>query len=63
MFTPLQEELLRLQVQLVEMQEWINFDGYLAMELGFDRRDIEPDYVARRSFDYLKPLVDAVNVR
>jgi protein FrlC len=41
----------------------INFDGYLAMELGFDRRDIEPDYVARRSFDYLKPLVDAANAR
>jgi sugar phosphate isomerase/epimerase len=41
----------------------IDFDGYLAMELGFDRRDIEPDYVARRSFDYLKPLVDAANAR
>ena len=41
----------------------IGYDGWLAMELGFDRRDIEPDYVARRAFDYLKPLVDAANAR
>ena len=31
------------------------------MELGFDRRDIEPDLVARDSLEYLKPLVDAAN--
>ena len=39
----------------------INYDGWLAMELGFDRRDIEPDLVARQSLEYLKPLVDAAN--
>jgi protein FrlC len=33
------------------------------MELGFDRRDIEPDYVARQSYEYLKPLVDEANRR
>ena len=41
----------------------IGYDGYLAMELGFDRRDIEPDTVAKQAFDYLKPLVDAANAR
>lgn len=38
----------------------VGFDGYLTMELGFDRRDIEPDLVARQSYEYLKPLVDAI---
>ena len=41
----------------------INYNGWLAMELGFDRRDIEPDLVARQSLEYLKPLVDAANKR
>ena len=39
----------------------MNFDGYLAMELGFERRDIEPDFVARQSYEFLKPLVDEAN--
>ena len=50
-------------VGVVDALKDIGYDGYLAMELGFDRRDIEPDYVARRAFDYLKPLVDAANAR
>ena len=33
------------------------FDGYLTMEIGFDRRAVDPDSVARRAFDYLRPLV------
>jgi sugar phosphate isomerase/epimerase len=41
----------------------INYDGYLAMEIGFDRRDIEPDLVARQAYEYLKPIVDAANAR
>jgi protein FrlC len=35
----------------------IGYDGYLAMEIGFNRRNVEPDLVARQAFDYLKPLV------
>lgn len=48
-------------VSLINALKDINYDGYLAMELGFDRRDIEPDNVARQAFEYLKPLVDEAN--
>jgi fructoselysine 3-epimerase len=48
-------------VSVVRALKDINYKGYLAMELGFDRRDIEPDLVARESLEYLKPLVDAAN--
>ncbi len=34
----------------------IKFDGYVTMEIGFDRRDVEPDWFAREAFTYLKPL-------
>ena len=34
----------------------IKFDGYVTMEIGFDRRDVEPDWFAREAFNYLKPL-------
>jgi fructoselysine 3-epimerase len=50
-------------VSVIDALKDIDFDGYLAMELGFDRRDIEPDLVARQSYEYLKPLVDAANRR
>ncbi|MBB3919784.1 hypothetical protein GGQ65_007140 [Rhizobium fabae] len=33
------------------------------MECGFHKRGIEPDWVARVSLDYLKPLVDAANAK
>lgn len=36
------------------------FDGYLTMEIGFNRRAVEPDRMARDAFSYMKPLVDAV---
>ena len=48
-------------VSVVKALKDINYDGYLAMELGFDRRDIEPDLVARQALEYLKPLVDQAN--
>ncbi|PLR82303.1 sugar phosphate isomerase/epimerase [Bacillus canaveralius] len=38
----------------------INYDGYLAMEIGFDRRDIEPDLVARQAHDYLRAVIKEV---
>ncbi|WP_047151296.1 sugar phosphate isomerase/epimerase family protein [Aneurinibacillus tyrosinisolvens] len=47
-------------VSVISALHEIGYDGYLAMELGFDRRDIEPDYVARQAFEYLKPLIEEV---
>jgi protein FrlC len=33
-----------------------NFRGYLTMEIGFDRRNVEPDRIARDAYDYIKAL-------
>jgi protein FrlC len=35
----------------------VGFDGYLTMEIGFDRRNVEPDLVARQAHDYLRGLL------
>jgi protein FrlC len=35
------------------------FGGYITMEIGFDRRAVEPDRIAREAYLYLKPLVEA----
>ncbi len=44
-------------VGLVEALKEIDYDGYLSMEIGFNRRDVEPDLVARQAFDHVKPLL------
>lgn len=44
-------------VSLVSALKEVDFQGYLTMEIGFHRRDIEPDKVARQAFEYMKPLV------
>jgi fructoselysine 3-epimerase len=44
-------------VGLVEALHEIGYEGYLAMEIGFNRRNVEPDLVARQAYEYLKPLV------
>jgi fructoselysine 3-epimerase len=44
-------------VGLVTALREIDYKGYLTMEIGFNRRDVEPDLVARQAYDYLKPLV------
>ena len=44
-------------VGLVAALREIGYDGYLAMEIGFNRRNVEPDFVARQAYEYLKPLV------
>ena len=41
----------------------VRFDGFITMEIGFDRRAVEPDRIARDAFTYLKPLVDAAKAR
>jgi protein FrlC len=46
-------------ISLIAALHEVGYSGWLAMELGFDRRDIEPDKVARESIQYLKPLVEA----
>lgn len=43
---------------LIACLKEIGFDGYLTMEIGFDRRDVEPDLVARQAHDYLRSLLD-----
>ncbi|MGE3830882.1 MAG: sugar phosphate isomerase/epimerase family protein [Parvibaculaceae bacterium] len=37
------------------------YEGYLSMEIGFDRRAVEPDRIARDAYNYIKPLVDAAS--
>ena len=32
----------------------IGYEGYLTMEIAFNRRDVEPDLVARQAHDYLR---------
>jgi protein FrlC len=44
-------------VGLVQALRDIDFDGYLTMEIGFNRRDVDPDSVARRAYAYLKSLL------
>jgi xylose isomerase-like TIM barrel protein/alcohol dehydrogenase-like protein len=44
-------------VGLVSALKEIGYDGYLAIEIGFNRRDVEPDHVARQAYEYMKPLV------
>jgi len=33
------------------------FDGYLTMEIGFNRRDVDPDAIAKRAYDYIRSLL------
>lgn len=42
---------------LVSALKETGYDGYLTMEIAFNRRDVEPDKVAREAFRYMKSLV------
>jgi protein FrlC len=44
-------------VGLISALREIDYNGYIAMEIGFNRRDVEPDLIARQAYDYVKPLV------
>ncbi|GGH42049.1 protein FrlC [Cribrihabitans marinus] len=44
-------------VSLIEALRDNKFDGYLTMEIGFNRRNVEPDDMARRAHDYLKSIL------
>lgn len=44
-------------VGLIQALKDVGYDGYLSMEIGFNRRDVEADKVARDAYDYIKPLI------
>jgi len=44
-------------VGLVAALKDIGYNGYLAMEIGFNRRDVEPDQIARQAYEYMKNLL------
>jgi protein FrlC len=44
-------------VSLVEALKEVGYEGYLSMEIGFNRREVEADQVARQAHDYVRPLV------
>ena len=46
-------------VGLIQALKDTGYDGFLSMEIGFTRRDVEADKVARDAFDYIKPLIGA----
>ena len=44
-------------VSLIQALRDIGYDGYLAMEIGFNRRNVEPDEMARRALAYVKSIL------
>lgn len=48
---------------LIDALRQTGFDGYLSMECGWTKRGLSPDWVARTSLEYTKPLVDAANAQ
>ena len=42
---------------LLDVLKAEGFDGYLTMEIGFNRRNVEPDYLARRAHDDICSLL------
>ena len=44
-------------VSLIEALRDVNYGGYLTMEIGFNRRNVEPDDMARRALTYLKSIL------
>lgn len=44
---------------LIAALEKSRFEGYLTMEIGFNRRDVDPDAFAKRAHDYTRSLLQA----
>lgn len=42
---------------LIDTLKKTGFDGYLTMEIGFNRRDVDPDAIAKRAYDYIAGLL------
>lgn len=47
---------------LFQALEDVKFDGYLTMEIGFDKRNVQPDALARDAYDYVKNLGEQFNL-
>ncbi|GGG01572.1 sugar phosphate isomerase/epimerase family protein [Paenibacillus abyssi] len=41
----------------------IGYDGWLSMEIGFPRRDRNPDGITRQAIEYLRPIVEGTQGR
>jgi protein FrlC len=48
---------------LLEALREVRFDGYLTMEIVFNRRDVEPDLAARQAHQYLRSELTALTAR
>lgn len=46
-------------VGLIRSLKEIGYDGYLAMEIGYDKADVEPDRIAREAYEYVKWLLES----
>jgi protein FrlC len=44
-------------VSLIAALKATGFDGYVTMEIGFNRRNVEADDLARRAYQYIKSLL------
>jgi protein FrlC len=44
-------------IGVIDALEAIGFKGYLTMEIGFNRRNVEPDLMARQAIEYLRSLL------
>jgi protein FrlC len=42
---------------LIQALKRVGYDGYLTMEVGFDKRSADPDWYARTSLEYLRELL------
>lgn len=44
-------------VSLIQSLRDVGYEGYLTMEIGFNRRNVEPDDMARRAYAYLRSIL------
>lgn len=42
---------------LIAALKEVKYDGYITMEIGFNRRNVEPDEIARSAHDYIRGLI------
>ncbi|SDR61422.1 sugar phosphate isomerase/epimerase family protein [Paraburkholderia tuberum] len=47
-------------LSVVQALHDIKYDGYIAMEIGYDRRDSNPDAIARRAYKNVKEFLGAI---
>ena len=48
---------------LLDALREVGFNGYLTMEIGFNRRDVEPDRLARQAYTYIQSELEALRGR